>query len=119
MRYVNRKNEITMSRGDNETLTLYTTNKHVCEIWRPSEDDKVYLGIMEANQDFENAIVKKAYDSSVVGVLDDTIVIKIKLDSLDTEFLREGTYYYTIKMWLKDNDLTETLVNRTKLVLIN
>ena len=126
MRYINRKNEITMSRGDTETITLYIFYGDDSCIYLPDSTDKVFFALMEANQDFEFAIVKKVYDSTIVTYDDKKITIKIKLDSIDTEFLNTGTYFYTIKILLKKNaddkdnqGIVKTLIDRTKLILID
>lgn len=126
MRYVNRKNEITISRGDTETITLYIFYDTDSCIFLPDSFDKVFFGLMEANQEFEQAIVKKVYDGTIVSSDDEKVIIKIKLESIDTEFLNTGVYFYTIKTLLKNSPEEEdtlgtvkTLIDRTKFVIID
>lgn len=57
--------------------------------------DKLYFGVMEANQSFENALIRKEFTTSVNGV------VTIYLEPEMTEHLVPGTYYYSIKILVK------------------
>lgn len=124
---ISNKNIITMTRGDNETipLKLFTDNYKKKYIFFPNQNDKIFFALMEPNQTFENAIVKKVFGYKDVDK--ENGVINIKLDSIDTEFLASGDYYYTIKIlrkdsWKEEDDdqgTVETLVDRTKFIIVD
>ena len=124
---ISNKNIITITRGDTETIPLrvFTDNGERKYSSFPNKNDKIFFALMEPNQIFETAILKKAFWYTDVDK--ENGLIKIKLDSLDTEFLAEGTYYYTIKILRKDplkeeddsQGTIETLIDRTKFIIID
>lgn len=124
---ISNKNIITMTRGDNETipLKLFTDNYKKKYIFFPNRNDKIFFALMEPNQTFETAILKKIFGYDDVD--QENGVINIKLDSIDTEFLASGDYYYTIKIlrkdsWEEESDdqgTVETLVERTKFIIVD
>lgn len=80
--------------------------------------DEIYLGLMEPNQPFELAILKKKYDYRNLNKNGDVV---IKLKSEDTENLIPGTYYYTIKARLLQDDGTydvNTIITNTQFKII-
>lgn len=99
---------ITMVRGDT-FIYEYKVNlgTNINPIYYTlKEGDYLYFGIMEPNQLFEEATVKKRYSSS------DTIenIIEIKLDSDDTQNLSSGKYYYTIKLVKNNEDESKEVI---------
>lgn len=109
---------ITMSRGDSISLVLFLNEGTDLEPIRflISEHPltKVYLGIMEPNQFFEEAIVRKIYDiNSPVNEEGDLI---INLRPEDTEYLHPGTYYYQIKVLVDGQDVN-TVIPKTLLYI--
>ena len=59
------------------------------------ENDEIYFGIMEPNQPFENAIVRKKLGKA--NIKDDNILV-LEISSLDTINLIPGMYYYQFKL---------------------
>lgn len=125
---VNINNTITMTRGDTYKIPLYifTSNselKHYA--FFPNVNDKIFFAIMEPNQKFEDAIIKKVYYYQDVDK--ETGKIDIKMESTDTQYLTPGTYYYSVKLlrkspWEKTDDTqgtVETVVDKTKFVLVD
>jgi hypothetical protein len=91
-----------MTRGDTVEIPLHIffNNPSFRNIaYFPNIHDKIYFAIMEPNQPFEEAIVKKIYEYNDVDQL--TGVVNVKLDSYETEFLAPGNYYYTVKILKK------------------
>ena len=69
--------------GDNFNKTLYEL----------IEGDELYFAILEPNQAWENAIVKKKLE-----VIPETSEFKIALSPTDTMYLMPGPYYYQVKL---------------------
>lgn len=64
--------------------------------------DEVYFGIMEPNQPFECALVRKMFTKKDLNKYGDVI---ININSSDTRCLHPGKYYYQIKArFLKHED---------------
>jgi len=97
---------ITLTRGDTLIQSIYLnkgTNLNPVR-YILSGDDKLYIGIMEPNQKFEDAIIKKVYTKDSEMTEDGDLIITI--NSSDTENLISGLYYYAIKMQIaKENYL--------------
>ena len=95
MLYIN-NNRIAITRGDtgNIILTINQGNELYPSSYVMKDTDKIYFAIEEANQPFENAIVKKILnkDRQRNGK------IKIKLNSEDTMCLIPGKYFLEIKL---------------------
>ncbi len=87
------------------------------------EGDYVYLGVMEANQPFENAIIKKKFGAEDYNY--DYQYLMVRFTAQDTEHILPGTYYYEIKLFrdkknVDDNyDAVDTILNRTKFIITN
>ena len=95
-------------RGDSYTLPV-TINKGTqldFERYTLSETDKLYVGIVEPNQSFENAIIKKVLTKNSEKTDDGDVIFK--LTPQDTEYLMTGKYYITIK--LKQLDEVTTIL---------
>lgn len=89
---------ISISRGDSFETPLFINQGTEIEPIRYelTEDDTLYFAVMEPNQKFEDAILKKVYDmNSEKNEEGDTL---IQFDPTDTEYLLPGKYYYTIKL---------------------
>lgn len=117
---ISRNEIITLHRGDNFEATLFINKGHQLDPVRYILDanDKVYLGVMEAHQPFEFALIKKVYTSED---LDEEGDVVIKFESKDTEFLIPGTYYYEIKLEHTNEDESKsitTIVPKRKLFLV-
>lgn len=111
---------ITVNRGDTFSLTfkieLGTKLAPIQYILTPA--DKLYLGVVEPNQQFEYAIIKKVLTDQD---LDSNNNVIIKFLSEDTEYLLPGVYYYTLKL-CRDCDASgeqiDTLKQRTKFIVL-
>ena len=89
---------ITINRGDTVEFPIYINQ--IGNMWAPIETklddaDTIYFGIMEPNKKFEEAIVKKLYNRW--SEKDTEGHILIRLDPIDTLYLRPGKYFYSIK----------------------
>ena len=107
-----------INRGDDFLFTLYLNkgNEVYPQRYVLQENDKIYLGVMQPNQLFENAILKKVF---TVNDLNEEGDIVIKLSSEDTFRLLEGKYYYEIKacFYNNNNPIIKTVVSRNQLFI--
>lgn len=82
---------------------------------------KVYLGIMEAHQPFEHAIVRKVFTYKDFDI--DTHTLCIKFRPEDTENLSPGVYYYSIKLYRPqvgtEDEKIDTLIDKKKFIIID
>ena len=107
---------IKINRGDSFEfpVTLNIGSALASVVYKLSETDVLYLGIMEPNQPFETAIIRKRFDYKD---LDDDGNINIRFWPEDTECLLPGKYYYQIKLKTVDaktgRDDVETVVDKT------
>ena len=95
-------------RGDSYTLPVIINKGTQLDFERYtlSETDKLYVGIVEPNQSFENAIIKKVLTKNSEKTDDGDVIFK--LTPQDTEYLMTGKYYITIK--LKQLDEVTTIL---------
>lgn len=90
---------ISVHRGDSFKVPLFinkgTRDESARLYIKTHPRAKIYFGLMEPNQPFEEAVVKKMYTSSSSINSYGDLVIKFKPS--DTEYLHPGQYYYSIK----------------------
>ena len=93
---IDKNNHITMARGDSWSAPVFINKGTPIKPLRYylKDEDRVYLAIMEPNQPFENAIVKKTYTNMDENKNGDVVV---RIDPDDTVLLVPGLYYYQIK----------------------
>lgn len=120
---------ITITRGDSAETSLYINigTELKPEKWKLGDNDQVYLGIMEPNQLFEDAIVKKKYTKD--DHKDEDEALTISFDCEDTENLLPGVYYYSIKLYRRGNndpekgpitkDRIDTIVPKRKFIVVD
>lgn len=90
---------ISVHRGDSFKIPLFinggTEDNPVKVYIRNHPQANIYLGVMEPNQRFEEAVIKKKYssDSSITNFGD----LYVKFKPSDTEYLLPGLYYYSVK----------------------
>lgn len=74
--------------------------------------DALYFGIMEPNQPFEQALVRKKFTAADMA----NGVVNIKLSPTDTLCLLPGKYYYQIKLAINDHgsQIVNTLIPKTE-----
>jgi len=121
---------VTMNRGDTANMYIYINiGTEMAPVWYPLQQfDKVIFALMEPNQDFEDAILKRVYTK------DDMIYdpekgytipyVILHLASGDTENLLAGVYYYSIKLLRyageeEEEYVVDTMVPRKKFILID
>jgi hypothetical protein len=121
-------NMIILNRGDTYEFDLTIDDAASIDgRYHIQGDDTIYFGIMDPQQPFEEALVKKKFtveDADANGNL--TVVI----DPEDTLDLLPGVYYYAVKIHLQHEnihpetqevlgyvDKVSTVINKTKLFL--
>jgi len=82
------------------------------------EGEALYFGVMQPNQQWENAILRKKLTNED---MDEDGNIKLHLFSKDTENIIPGTYYYMVKIYIYDDILQDyvvnTIVDKTKFII--
>ena len=88
---------ITMHAGDYFEAPLFLNVGYGCcpVRYQLKPGDRVYFGIMEPNQPFTHAIVRKMLTVDDLNRYGDPV---IKLRTEDTERLMPGVYYYEVKL---------------------
>lgn len=107
---------INLIRGDSFEMSLPINlgTKLSPEYYTLKEGDNLYFGLMEPNQPFENAIVKKKYDNNSKKDEDNNILLTLNPE--DTEYLSVGKYYYMVKLRQKISEekyKVTTIINPT------
>lgn len=102
---------IRLSRGDTLQLTIFINkgNELSPERYIMTGEDKLYFALMECNQKFEDAILKKVITSDDLSGEGDPIIF---ITPSDTEKLENGQYYYTIKLQRieGEDELIDTII---------
>lgn len=106
---------ISLTRGDSFTVPLFINRGTVFHPVRyyiaDNPNAAVYLGVMEPNQPFERALIRKKYTSnSQINEYGDLI---IDFKPTDTQYLFPGKYYYEVKVKLSDGSI-DTVVPATE-----
>lgn len=116
---------VTVSRGDtfsiNVFINLGTDLFPLKYILQPG--DKLYFALMEPNQPFEHAIMRREFTNEDLN-RDDEVVMNFPPDQ--TEYLMPGTYYYTVKLARKNLNeesgsnsvIVDTIIGNRKFILI-
>lgn len=120
---------ITIVSGDTIEIPLFINENTDLEPIRYAfgKYDKVYFVIMEPHQEFNCGILRHEYGYEDLNESED-IVIKLTHD--DTINLLPGTYYYEIKLLMREtveeddevivlNEWLDTIVPRTKFIILN
>lgn len=114
---IDKNNIITMTRGDTFSTPLFINSGKALSPIRYTlvEGDEVFLALMEPNQPFEKAILKKRYDYENLNDHGDVV---IKIEHNDTRCLLPGKYFYQIKAKIHDETSEDgyrvnTVVNKT------
>lgn len=114
---VSQNNKIYVTRGDTFSVPLFINRGTELKPLRYTlkENDELYLAIMEPNQPFECALIKKVYSYENLNKYGD-VLIEIEHD--DTRCLEPGKYYYQVKARLydieKDKFEVNTVVSKTE-----
>lgn len=115
---VNKNNVISMNRGDYAEIPLYFKEgkfPYNTPITM-TDDDVLFFGLMDPNQHFEHALLKKEYTGS--STIDKDGKFLLVLEPEDTLELMPGTYFYEIKLLTKDSKIY-TLMQKTRFNIID
>lgn len=122
---LSRNGIIEVNRGDSFELPLFInqgTDITPIRYNMKNSNSEVYVGVMEPNQPFERAVIRKKYTKNDVNENGDIIV---KFSSNDTVCLLPGKYYYQIKIKLynnydnnKDDCNINTIVPMTQFIIV-
>ena len=113
---------ITVNRGDSFTLPLtlnHGTNLEPIQ-YRMDEQSFVYFGVMEPNEPFENALIRKKY---TIDDVDENGNILIRFRPQDTQCVLPGRYYYQVKLQRfysedpEDYDV-DTVIDKTQFFIL-
>ena len=123
MLYIIEKDKvITMNRGDHASFMI-NLKTGIFPFEKPytlKEGDILFFGLMEPNQHFENAFLKKELhydDYDVEGGM-----LRVTIEPEDTIEMLPGTYYYQIKLLREDIDgevIVDTVVQKTKFIIVD
>lgn len=124
MANISKNNIITMNRADTFKFPFTITIGNAVNyfIYDMVEGDKLYLAVLEPNQKWENALIKKVYTSKDYNIENQEVMIRFVPE--DTEYVKPGTYYYQIKLFRpKENvddkyEAIDTLIPRTKFIIL-
>jgi len=95
---ISTEGNIILSRGDSFEAALFINKgtNLAPERYTITENDTVYFAILEPNQKFENAIIKKVFNINSDFNSNGDLIISLRPQ--DTENLLIGNYFYTIKL---------------------
>ncbi len=109
---------VNVTRGDSCYITAQILDETSNEIYYLSDEDVAYFGVMDANQKFEDALIKKRLTKENMAE-DGTLLIYFTPS--DTVELIPGVYWYSLKLHKikKDAkiDRVETIVANTKFII--
>lgn len=102
--------EIRLTRGDTFSMPIVINQgtNMVPIRYVLNEKDEVYFGVMEPNQPFEVALIRKKYTKADLNEDGD---VQLRLRHEDTVCLLPGKYYYQVKVRLYNNNIQEYDVN--------
>ncbi len=118
---VTRIGKIELTRGDSCKFPIFINCGEDLHPRRYTlnDNDTLYFAVMEPNQPFEHAILRKVYTSKdEVTEAGDTV---LSLSPKDTEYLLPGKYYYTVKMRtdLESGEYeVQTLISENEFILM-
>lgn len=103
---------VVLNRGDSLSMAIQLNIGTKLEpiIHKLTEHDAVYFGLMEPNQPFECALLKKKL---TVENLDSRGNVQLNIRPRDTQCLLPGKYFYQIKLCI-NNEEVYTIVDKTQ-----
>ena len=115
---ISRNGIVAINRGDDFILNVFINlGTSIDPIqYTLRGEDKLYFALMEPNQPFEHALIRKVFTAED---LDDNNCVDMVFTPTDTEHILPGDYYYMIKLYRADEDLVDTIVNKTKFVIMD
>ena len=107
---------IELMRGDSfsSPIVINIGSKLYPNYYKLQGTDKLYFGLMEPNQAFEDAVMKKRF--TIADPTDSEGNTLLVINPKDTEKLLVGKYYYMIKLVVTDafgNEQVRTVVPPT------
>ncbi len=111
---------ITMNRGDSLSYPIFINagTKILPLRYTIWEGDTLYVAVTEANQRFEDALIKKVYTSEDLNEYGD---VDFKLAPEDTEHVLPGMYYYEVKLVHElegEETIVTTIIPKKKLYIV-
>lgn len=118
MIYISNNGFVHLTRGDSFSVPLFidrgTLEEPVRYYIKDHPETSIYLGVMEPNQPFEQAIIRKKYNyKSLQNEYGDLV---ISFEPNDTLCLLPGKYFYSIKM--SSPCRVDTLIPSTEFVIM-
>lgn len=116
---------ISITRGDAARTNLYVNLGTALDplYSKLGDNQKLYFGIMEPNQAFEDSIVRKVFTKADHCDPDDPLAVVITFNCEDTVNLLPGVYYYSAKLYtdggFSDADKVDTLIPKTKFIILD
>ena len=109
--FINTDPEIYLHRGDSSTLIfeIYSDNNLLKTLYNLNEKDELYFGVMEPNQRWECALIRKK--------LTPTNPIQVEIIPNDTISVLPSLYYYQLKLRTEDGNVY-TLCPRSKIYIL-
>ena len=116
MSYVSNSGVVELNRGDSATLDILVNLGTRIEprIYKMQENDCVYFGLMEVNQPFEFAVLKKKLTADKQN---EKGIVKIEFNPDDTLCLLPGKYYYQVKLAIQPNTV-HTIIDKTQFFIL-
>ena len=113
---ISNNNIITVTRGDSFTLSFcdFVVNTTKPDVTLHA-GDSLYFGLMEPNQPFEFALIRKKFTNDTGKNMTE---VSMDFTPEMTEFIMPGKYYYSVKIQ-RANGEVETLVKKTKFYIID
>lgn len=110
-------NCIKITRGDDakSTLTINAGTKMRPEVYELKEGDQLLFHIMEPNQKFEDAFLKKIYTKDDLDENKDVVIVFTHADTVD---LVQGLYYYEVKLIEADGTYI-TIIPMSRFIIEN
>lgn len=116
---------IKINRGDTFSLDVFINLGTCLEPvqYVLEEDDRVYFALMEPNQSFEHALMRREFTKAD---LDEDDFVHMEFSNEQTEYLMPGTYYYMVKLVRKvptesgeeNKCIVDTIIPKTKFIIM-
>ena len=117
MVFISNNGFIRLTRGDSFDVPLFINRGDKCYPDRyylqGHPEATVYLGVMEPNQPFEKALIKKKFTNANLNEDGDVI---ITFEHTDTACLLPGKYFYEIKLvrTINNQTLVDSVIPKTQ-----
>ena len=121
---ISKNNIITITRGDSFKLPVALNVGTASEpkYYDMTEFDMVFFAILQPNESWENALVKKTFNYA--DCLENGNGVIVEFSPEDTESIVPGNYFYQIKLlkgkdpeW-KNHESVVTIIPRTRMFIL-